>query len=129
MPRRAPGGRAGLPPARPSPLRPPPPAAPPGSPGQIFAHVGRDLAQQRRGGPALFLLACLLLAGGLVLLDEALRARGRVDSVRVVFLEDEAARADAQVAAEGGLRPFSDPAATAAATAPPAGPAAPAEGP
>ncbi len=88
-------------PRRPGQLPPTP------TPGRMFSHIG---AAERRGirsvHPMVFLGACFVLALAVVGIEAAIAEARRVDAVQVVFMEDEAAAAAAQIEADGGLLPL-----------------------
>jgi hypothetical protein len=82
----------------------------------MFAHISEERREGRKGlHPLVFIGACGVLAVGAVAIEAAIHESRKVDAVRVVFMEEEAAEAAAQVDRDGGLLPLPEPAEPAAA--------------
>ncbi len=93
--------------ARPHARQAPRPPLPSPVPGQMFAHIGRkEETRRRRMRPVLFLGACVVFSLAVVVAEEAFNAYHRIDAVRVVFMEADAAAAAEQIVRDGGLVPL-----------------------
>jgi hypothetical protein len=85
----------------------------------MFAHISEERREGRKGlHPLVFIGACGVLAFGVVAVEAAIKESRKVDAVRVVFMEEEAAEAAAQVDRDGGLLPLPEVESEAPADAP-----------